>query len=76
MKSEIRKEYNRLFSPRMVGMGSLQNLRSAIHHTIIDHKCSWCNQPDFNFKDDLSSKEYQISALCQKCQDKTFREEN
>ena len=24
----------------------------------------------------LSREEYQLSALCQKCQDKTFREEN
>ena len=36
--------------------------------------CVICKNPcnPENFKDDLSRQEYQISGMCQKCQDKTF----
>lgn len=38
-------------------------------------KCPWCeakiNIKDF--KDELSLKEYNISGLCQKCQDEFFK---
>ena len=36
--------------------------------------CPFCNKPVnmADFKDELSKKEYKISGLCQKCQDKTF----
>ena len=36
--------------------------------------CPFCKEKiDVNsFKDNLSKKEYKISGLCQKCQDKTF----
>lgn len=38
--------------------------------------CPFCNQKiDLSsFKDELSSKEYTISGLCQKCQDETFND--
>jgi len=35
-------------------------------------KCPFCNKiinPDTEFRDEQSKKEYQISKLCQKCQD-------
>ena len=31
-----------------------------------------CGQPVGQFKDELSKREYRISGLCQKCQDKIF----
>jgi len=31
---------------------------------------------DFNFRDDLSRKEYTISGLCQTCQDAVFKDED
>lgn len=31
-----------------------------------------CGGPATEFKDDLSRREYRISGLCQKCQDKVF----
>ena len=37
--------------------------------------CPFCKKaihPNTEFRDELSLKEYRISGLCQKCQDKTF----
>lgn len=46
--------------------------------TIQERQCVFvalgCESPDFNFRDDLSKQEYQISGICQTCQDKTFVE--
>lgn len=42
----------------------------------ISRNCVFCGgfiDPQ-KFKDRLSEKEYQISGLCQKCQDETFKE--
>ena len=41
----------------------------------MNHKgyiCPSCQQEVSGFKDKLSKKEFQISGLCQECQDKTF----
>lgn len=37
-------------------------------------KCPFCgcDTTNMKFRDKLSEKEYKISGLCQKCQDKTF----
>lgn len=37
-------------------------------------KCPFCKEDidETKFKDELSRKEYKISGLCQKCQDKIF----
>ncbi len=32
--------------------------------------CCWCRAD--SFRDELSEREYHISGLCQKCQDKIF----
>ena len=39
--------------------------------------CPFCGDPIvlIEFKDDLSRKEYEISGLCQSCQDETFKKE-
>lgn len=34
--------------------------------------CTWCKKPVTNFRDPLSAREYEISGLCQVCQDETF----
>ena len=34
--------------------------------------CPLCNKPIKEFRDPLSKKEYEISGMCQECQDKTF----
>ena len=40
--------------------------------TIHNDKCMTCDDPDMDFHDGLSVKEYTISGLCQRCQDKVF----
>ncbi len=42
---------------------------------IKENKCPFCATKVniSEFKDALSLKEYKISGLCQKCQDKTFK---
>lgn len=37
-------------------------------------KCAWCGGEASEFTDDLSKREYAISALCQKCQDDVFKD--
>ena len=36
--------------------------------------CVQCGNPALEFEDKLSAKEYQISGLCQDCQDGVFEE--
>ena len=40
--------------------------------TIAKGQCPFCKQAIGEFRDALSRKEYSISGLCQKCQDKIF----
>ncbi len=37
-------------------------------------QCICCGKPATEFRDELSRREYQISRLCQVCQDKVFAE--
>ena len=37
--------------------------------------CVSCNHPNLNFRDQLSKDEYELSHLCQKCQDDVFGKE-
>ena len=37
--------------------------------------CPFCNKEVTGFKDSLSLREFEISGLCQKCQDETFKQE-
>jgi hypothetical protein len=34
--------------------------------------CVFCGKKIMRFRDDLSRKEYNISGICQRCQDETF----
>jgi hypothetical protein len=36
------------------------------------NSCVGCDNPITEFKDEISKKEYQISLLCQACQDEFF----
>ncbi len=42
---------------------------------IEDNVCNLCGEQVLSFKDELSKTEYQISAMCQNCQDDTFIED-
>ncbi len=37
--------------------------------------CLYCQKQIKGFRDILSAKEYEVSGLCQKCQDRTFKNE-
>lgn len=41
------------------------------------NKCPFCDRPidESEFRDELSRREYQISGLCQECQDEVFGDE-
>ena len=51
---------------------TVKDLRSGINQTINLKECALCDKPDFKFRDELSKKEYGISAMCQTCQDEIF----
>ena len=40
--------------------------------SIATQKCVVCGGPATEFRDELSRREYQISGLCQKCQDEIW----
>jgi radical SAM superfamily enzyme len=39
-------------------------------------KCVFCGEPAVEFKDELSRREFQISGLCQSCQDEVFTKDD
>ena len=39
---------------------------------LLESSCVSCGDSKGEFSDEVSVREYAISALCQKCQDKTF----
>ena len=45
--------------------------RAAIENGLCPH----CKNPIGQFRNDISKREYQISGLCQECQDETFGED-
>ena len=74
VSKEVGEAFHKLMSPDVEykECKSLKNLRSSINTSINTNQCSWCDKPDFNFRDALSKKEYEISAMCQTCQDEVF----
>lgn len=40
--------------------------------SIKDDVCTVCGEPAIEFEDGLSEREYAISGMCQKCQNKVF----
>jgi hypothetical protein len=47
----------------------------TIEQAKADGVCNICEEPILSFKDEKSRTEYDISALCQNCQDKLFTED-
>lgn len=43
---------------------------------IAEGKCPICHEPVGMFRDVISQKEFEISGLCQYCQDSIFEEAN
>ena len=72
---EIGETFHKLFSTNVENVGNLKDLRASINTVISKRECSWCDKPDFKFRDTLSRNEYGISAMCQTCQDEVFGKE-
>ncbi len=53
---------------------SLRNLGRARSLAIAGRSCVTCGKRADIFRDSLSVKEYNISGMCQKCQDEVFVE--
>jgi hypothetical protein len=64
------------FTHRLVSKEAITPLKRAVNQIKSIGKCAWCgaskDKVQNGFRDELSKKEYQISALCQSCQDKVF----
>jgi len=73
LNEEIGETFKKVFSQDVEG--NAKAFRAAINTTININQCSWCDKPDLNFRDALSKKEYEISAMCQTCQDEVFGKE-
>lgn len=45
-----------------------------MHKRVAEGKCPFCNKDMSNatFRDEISRKEFEISGICQECQDKMF----
>jgi hypothetical protein len=43
-------------------------------HALLAKLCVFCENPNLNFLDELSKKEYKLSGMCQTCQDNYFKE--
>ena len=51
----------------------LTDLAGISRHEALERKiCTWCKKQILSFEDELSKREYEISGLCQSCQNKVF----
>lgn len=57
-------------SPGMVR--SIEKMFPGTLKSISEDKCPTCLKPIRGFRDNVSVTEYEISGMCQKCQDKVF----
>ncbi len=48
---------------------------ASIEQAKEDNICNLCGEQILSFRDELSQKEYNISAMCQNCQDEYFGRE-
>ena len=52
-----------------------KNFGKSLTDSQKERVCVICHKPITGFKDELSRREYEISGMCQECQDKIFEEE-
>ena len=64
------------FAHKLVSKEAITPLKRAVNRIKSVGNCAWCgaskDKVQNGFRDELSKKEYQISALCQSCQDEVF----
>ena len=67
------------FTHRLVSKETITPLKRAVNEVISSGKCAWCGASKYKVQnsltDELSRKEYQISALCNPCQNDAFDDE-
>jgi hypothetical protein len=51
---------------------AIERLFPGTQAAIDDNACPMCHNPIEGFRDKLSEREWEISGLCQTCQDKVF----
>ena len=76
LTDELHDSYHNTQTTQQEVTGKLGQLKQAIKEVVKSNSCTWCGKEDVKFKDKLSETEYQISGLCQTCQDETFKEVN
>ncbi|MEM3908185.1 MAG: hypothetical protein QXV17_07195 [Candidatus Micrarchaeaceae archaeon] len=67
-------------------MNANESLRRKMMERIVDKKtleerekagvCRFCGKPITKFRDEASEREYRLSGLCQRCQDRMFEPYN
>lgn len=57
-------------TPEMIE--AIEGMFPGTKAAIAAHKCPMCWNPIEGFRDALSEREYEISGLCQNCQDEIF----
>lgn len=53
---------------------AIEDLFPGTTQAIAEHRCPLCKQPIGEFRNKLSEREYEISGMCQTCQDRVFTE--
>ena len=71
MKPQLKK-FTQLLLEGNAHLFSMAGFRAEINKIKKNRECAFCQYPNFKFRDELSRKEYKISALCQHCQDEMF----
>ena len=71
MKPQLKK-FTQLLLDGNAHLFSMANFCKEINKIKKNRECAFCPYPNFKFRDELSRKEYKISALCQHCQDEMF----
>ena len=54
------------------GQISTAPLHEATNNLTQVSDCAFCGNPNLKFRDEKSKREYEISSLCQDCQDEMF----
>ena len=72
MKQETRELVKKLMDDKPNSVNTFVEFNMFKKEMISESKCAFCQYPNFKFRDPTSIKEYEISALCQDCQDDMF----
>jgi len=75
MKQETRELVKKLMDDKPNSVNTFVEFNMFKKELISESKCAFCSYPNFKFRDPISIKEYEISALCQDCQDDMFGKE-